>query len=141
MTRDDVLALCARWQDAFVRRDLDVLGELYAEHAVVESPLAGTVTGRDAFAQAHSAIFGAFPDIVHTFEPPLASEDRAALIADSVGTNTGSVMGLPPTGRSFRLRLVFLLDFCDGRIVRDRRFYDFTGLLVQVGVLKAKPAC
>jgi len=25
------------------------------------------------------------------------------------------------------------------RIVEERRIYDFTGLLVQVGVLKAKP--
>jgi steroid delta-isomerase-like uncharacterized protein len=140
MTRDEVLALCASWQDAFVRRDLDALAELYAEEAVIESPLAGTLSGRDAFALAHSAIFSAFPDIVNTFEPPLVGDDRAALMTESVGTNTGSLMGLSPTGRAFRLRLVFLLDFRDGRIVRDRRIYDFTGLLVQVGVVKAKPA-
>ena len=28
----------------------------------------------------------------------------------------------------------------DGLIVRDRRIYDFTGLLLQIGILKAKPA-
>jgi hypothetical protein len=28
----------------------------------------------------------------------------------------------------------------DGRIVHERRILDFTGVLVQVGVLKAKPA-
>ena len=27
-----------------------------------------------------------------------------------------------------------------GKIVRERRIYDFTGLLMQVGVLKGKPA-
>ena len=26
------------------------------------------------------------------------------------------------------------------QIVRERRIYDFTGLLLQIGVLKAKPA-
>jgi hypothetical protein len=34
---------------------------------------------------------------------------------------------------------VFLLDVQDHHIVHDRRIYDFTGLLVQIGVLKAKP--
>jgi hypothetical protein len=29
--------------------------------------------------------------------------------------------------------------FRDGLIIEERRIYDFTGLLVQVGVLKAKP--
>lgn len=140
MTREEVLALCAKWQDAFLRQDLEALADLYAERAVVESPLAGTVSGRDAFEIAHSAIFGAFPDIVHHFEPPLVGEDRAAMVTESVGTNTGCVMGLPPTGRAFHLRVVFLLEMRDGRIVRDCRIYDFTGLLVQVGVLKAKPA-
>jgi ketosteroid isomerase-like protein len=48
-------------------------------------------------------------------------------------------MGLPPTGKPFRLPAVFLYELRDGRIVRERRIYDFTGLLVQVGVLKAKP--
>jgi steroid delta-isomerase-like uncharacterized protein len=123
-----------------VRRDLDALAALYGEHVVVESPLAGTVTGRESFAQAYSAIFAALPDVTHTFEPPLVDGHRVAIVAESSGTHTGGIMGLPPTGRSFQFRLVFLLEFRDGLIVRDRRIYDFTGLLVQVGVLKAKPA-
>ena len=27
----------------------------------------------------------------------------------------------------------------DGQIVQERRVYDFTGMLVQIGVLKARP--
>jgi steroid delta-isomerase-like uncharacterized protein len=140
MTRDDILDLCRRWQDAFARRDLDGLAALYADDAVLDRPLAGMVTGSDALAQAHGGLFAAFPDLTQTFEAPLVDGDRAALIAESAGTHTGTFMGLPPSGRPFRLRLVFLLDVSGGLIVRDRRFYDFTGLLIQVGVLKAKPA-
>ena len=36
--------------------------------------------------------------------------------------------------------MVFPYESKDGQIVRDRRVYDVTGLLVQVGTLKAKPA-
>jgi hypothetical protein len=38
------------------------------------------------------------------------------------------------------LPAVFFYQFENGKIVRERRIYDFTGLLVQIGVLKAKPA-
>ena len=34
---------------------------------------------------------------------------------------------------------VFLYELRDRHIVRERRIYDFTRLLVQIGVLKAKP--
>jgi hypothetical protein len=35
--------------------------------------------------------------------------------------------------------MVMLCDLKDGFITRERRVYDFTGLLLQVGALKAKP--
>ena len=47
---------------------------------------------------------------------------------------------MPKTGRPFEVPMVFLMQIQGQKIVRERRFYDFTGLLVQVGVLKAKPA-
>ena len=34
---------------------------------------------------------------------------------------------------------VLVFELRDGKITHERRLYDFTGLLVQVGVLKAKP--
>ena len=55
------------------------------------------------------------------------------------GTDTGGFMGLPATGKPFRLPIVILYTVADGLIVHERRIYDFTGMLVQVGILKAKP--
>ena len=121
-------------------RDLTTLASFCAEDVIVESPLAGTTTGRESFVQGQREIFAAFPDLTLSFEPPIIDGDRVALVSENSGTHTGTVMGLPPTGRAFRFRLVFLLDLNGGLIVRDRRSYDFTGLLIQVGVLKAKPA-
>jgi hypothetical protein len=34
---------------------------------------------------------------------------------------------------------VFVYELKDGKIVHERRVYDFTGLLIQTGLLKAKP--
>jgi len=35
--------------------------------------------------------------------------------------------------------MAVFLQLQDGRIIHERRMYDFTGLLVQIGVLRAKP--
>jgi hypothetical protein len=47
---------------------------------------------------------------------------------------------MAPTGRTFDSALVMVFDFDKGLIAHERRIYDFTGLLVQVGAIKAKPA-
>ena len=36
--------------------------------------------------------------------------------------------------------MVFLFTMRDGMIQHERRLYGFTGLMIQLGVLKAKPA-
>jgi steroid delta-isomerase-like uncharacterized protein len=139
MTHEEMIELCRAWQEAFVRHDLPAFTRLYSESTELESPMAGHIAGREAVVKASEGLFGAFPDVVMTAEPPLIDGNRAAITAEFSGTHVGSFMGMPPTDKHFRFRLVFLLDVSDGKIVRDRRVYDFTGLLVQLGVLKAKP--
>jgi hypothetical protein len=43
------------------------------------------------------------------------------------------------THRSFKVKGVLVFEFRDGKIVHEQRLYDFTALLLQVGVLKARP--
>ena len=140
MTREEVSALLARRRDAMARHDWTAFGELYAESATVESPLAGSVTGREAIMRASEAFFTAFPDAVITDDTPAIDGGRATIVSEVEGTHSGEILGLAPTGRAFRIPVVFLLVLRDNQIIHERRIYDFTGLLVQIGVLKAKPA-
>lgn len=140
MTREAITALLARRRDAVRRRDTRAFGELYAESARVDSPLAGQITGREAIMRAQDAVFTAFPDGVIVEDQPVIDGDRATVVADFGGTHTGEILGLPPTGRPFQIPVVFISVLRDNLIVSERRIYDFTGLLVQIGVLKAKPA-
>jgi predicted ester cyclase len=48
-------------------------------------------------------------------------------------------MGLPPSGKSFRFPCVFVYTVKDGLITHMLSVYDFTGWLLQIGTLKAKP--
>ena len=140
MTREEVLAVIAERQKALARRDPDAMGALYAPDAKLESPLAGSGTGREAVVRASEAFWSAFPDAIITSEPAVVDGDRATIVADVTGRHIGTFLGLPPTGRAVRFVLVSVLGLHEGPIVHERRIYDFTGLLVQIGVLKAKPA-
>ena len=140
MTRDEIAALFARREEAFNRKDAAALGADYADDAVIDSPTAGVHQGPDGARQAYESIFQAFADNVRRTEALVIEGDHVAQVLTIEGTNLGGLMGLPPSGKHFRMPAVFLYDLRGDKIVRERRIYDFTGMLVQIGVLKARPA-
>src|ERR1043166_7790709 len=103
MSHDELLSLCHQWEEAMSLRNLDALAQLYSEDVVVESPMAGRLTCREAVLDAHNALFASFPDPVWTFEQALIDGDHAAVVAEMRGTHSGLVLGLSPTGRAFRV--------------------------------------
>jgi predicted ester cyclase len=140
MTRDEIVDLMARCLSAIDRHDAAALAEEHAETCVMESPTAGgTLTGRAAIAQVYDAWFRGFPDLVATSEDLLVDGDRLAQCFTLSGTDTGGFLGVQPTGKPFRLSMVWLCRVRDGKIVHLRAVYDFSGMLIQIGVLKAKP--
>jgi len=140
MTREDILALFNRRQEAWEDLDAEALAADYADDAVIESPLAGSHRGREAAEQALRAVFSAFLDLKVTTDALIIDGNRVVQVMTTEGTHIGEFLGLPPTGKPFRLSVVLLHELREGRIAREQRVYDFTGLLMQVGVLKAKPA-
>ena len=66
--------------------------------------------------------------------------DRVAQQFIVHATHTAEFMGLPGSGRKFDIEGVRLFEMKDGLIAYERRYYDFTGLLIQLGVLRGKPA-
>lgn len=141
MTREGIQALFDRRRDAINLHDSATLAMMHDPAGEVESPTAGgTVSGRAAIEHVYRAWFTAFPDLVYSPDELLIDVDRVAEVATFSGTDTGGFMGLPATGKPFRVPIFSLSTVKDGLIVHERRIYDFTGLLVQIGGLKAKPA-
>jgi steroid delta-isomerase-like uncharacterized protein len=141
MTRQEIVALFDRREDAFARHDVKALSGMHAATGVVESPMAGgSVTGQAAIGQLYEALFKAFPDATLTTEELVIDGDRVAQVATLAGTDVGGFLGLPSSGKPFRAPVLILITVRDQQIVSERRIYDFTGLLIQIGVLKARPA-
>jgi steroid delta-isomerase-like uncharacterized protein len=140
MTRDEILALFARRQDSWRRRDAAALAADHSADCTLTSPMAGTVAGRDTIRSVYTTWFAGFPDFTLADEELVVDANRVVQIAVASGTDTGGFMGLPATGKAFRIPTVFFYELHGGTIRRFRTVYDFTGVLVQIGMLKAKPA-
>ena len=140
MRREEIETILAEWVDAWKRRDAVALTAPYSEDAVYESMLAGTVHGHAAIETLYRGWFSAFPDMEFEVESQLIDRAQAAVFWSQRGHHVGDLCGLAGTDRSFVLHGVFLMTLHDGRITSMRSLYDFTGLLLQIGVLKAKPA-
>jgi steroid delta-isomerase-like uncharacterized protein len=139
MTRDQIELIFERRRLALERRDVVTLMKDYADDCVVESPAAGTHRGKKAIAEAMQAVLAALAARFHQ-ESLLIDGNHVAWAITMEGKDVGEFLGLPPTGKSFRAPAVFLFELKDGKIVHERRIYDFTGMLMQIGLLKAKPA-
>ena len=138
MTRDEIVAMFARRQEAVEDLDAHALAADYADDVVIVSPMSGSHGKADA-ERFLRAFFEAFMDLTVTSEPPIIDGLRVAQTTISEGTNMGGLLGLPASRRTFKMKTAFFYELRGGKIVREERIYDFTGLLVQVGVLKAKP--
>jgi steroid delta-isomerase-like uncharacterized protein len=140
MHRDEILALMSRRIAAYAKRDAAALAATHAENSSVASPMGGVQEGREEIERVYRNWFAAFQDIKTEQDDLLIDGDRVVMIARVSGTHSGDFMGLPATGRQMEVLMVSLMTVTDGFVVDERRIYDFTGLLVQVGVLKAKPS-
>ena len=139
MTRDEIAAIIARRQEALTRLDAVALTALHAEDCVLESPWAGTVAGREGIEKVYRELFKSFPDFKYQPEELLIDGDQVAQTATFGGTDNRGFMGLPPSGKQIRIPAALLFTLKNHQIVRLRVIYDFTSMLLQIGVLKVKP--
>lgn len=139
MTRDEIDGFLSRHAQGWIDREPDALAEQYAEDAVVESLTHGRLTTRDAIRAAYRTWFDAFPDLTFIRDDLIVEGDRAAVFFTSTGTHLKPFASIPATGRHMEIHGVFVMTFRDGLIAHEKRFYDSTSLMVQLGVIKPKP--
>ena len=129
MTPEATRALFSRRRDAFARHDVAALMSDYLEDCEVESPTLGILRGRDALARAEHLLFDAFPDIGLEDEDFITSGDRVVLTA--ILTATDRTGRLAAAGTPLRIPTVVLYEMQGDRIARERRIWDFSGMLLQ----------
>jgi steroid delta-isomerase-like uncharacterized protein len=140
MVRADLERVMTSYLEAMNGHDPVALARLYSVHCDIESPLFASLHGRAAVEESYRQWFRIFPDVVFNPEATIIDPPTGAMLTRNTATHEGDLLGLPPTGRKVEFRTIRVITLEDGLIASERRIYDFTGLLVQLGVLRAKPA-
>jgi steroid delta-isomerase-like uncharacterized protein len=139
MTRDEVVRFLEERQKHWVARDGDALASQHAPDGTVNSPMFGKLSGREAIAHSYHRLYEAFPDFSLNPDEVIIDGDHVAQPFSATATHIGEFMGLPGTKHRTRIQGVLLMRLAAGLIQDERRLYDFSMLLMQVGVLKGKP--
>jgi predicted ester cyclase len=82
-----------------------------------------------------SAFWAAFPDLHQEIQEVVADGERAAVRFRMKGTNTGSLMGNPPTGKAIDVGGIAIVGVQSGRVTELREEFDQMGLMQQIGAL------
>jgi steroid delta-isomerase-like uncharacterized protein len=96
--------------------------------------------GPEAVVAYHRRQRTAFPDQRHeNVRMHVADDDTVISEFDLLGTNTGELMGLPPTGLAFRVAVIAVFSFDGDRITNERVYLDGASLLRQIGRTELLP--
>ncbi len=127
--------LARKWVEAFSHADAAAFDELVAPNFI--DPLAppGLPSTVEGVKLQNGAYHSAFPDIQFTVEHLVAADDMATVTWVAIGTNTGSLFGLPPTGKSATVHGANVFHIVDGRVTDHWVYFDRLGLLEQLGLV------
>ena len=142
MTNAEVRSFLDRFVHAWQSQDVSALGACYTDDCVVVSPIFSTLRGRTAVEKSYTDLFKALAvRNVRVDDTVIGSEEpaRAVVVWNVQSTHVGEVFGMPATGKNIERTVAYFLTLEDGRISKELRIYDFTSMLMQLGVLRAKP--
>lgn len=120
--------------------DLNPIGDMYAEDAVLIWPGLGATKERKAIVAFYARILGAFPDVHVTIKRIIEEGDALAVEYVSEGTHSGPLPlpagEVPPTNRTMRVDAVSVGTVGpDGRIRTQREYFDQVEVLSQLGLM------
>jgi steroid delta-isomerase-like uncharacterized protein len=139
MTIDEIIR---KQIEAMNRHDAAAAAALYATDAVVTDPqYPEPLRGTAAITKDLTDLFTAFPDLRVELGKTIANGESYAVDFVMSGTHDGPIVGLsghiPATGKTVRFGGAVLSRLGkDGRVVEERRYLDYAGMLAQLGLLQ-----
>jgi predicted ester cyclase len=139
MSTEQNKATARRWfTDIIAQGQMEVADEIFAVNHVIHDPHAppsGWPNGPAGLKMVASVFGSGFRDWEISVEDQIAEGDRVASRWIASAINTGSVMGVPPSGKTVRVTGVNVARFVESKIVESWFNFDMLTLLQQIGVI------
>ena len=138
----DITAIAIRYaEQVWNGQNLEAADEIFtADHVYHDSLLPGLPKGPEGVRQRRCAYLAAMPDAKVTLHRILTDGQHVAADWTYTGTNTGEIMGMPPTGKTGSIGGSHFFRFEGDRIAETWTYPDNLGLLEQLGLVSIGPA-
>ncbi|HEX3722579.1 MAG TPA: ester cyclase [Nitrolancea sp.] len=124
--------------DVLNGHDINAIDRYFAPDCVHYDAEMGDSQGTEAEKQQLATFVSGFPDLHFTVNLMLAEGDLVAGRATYSGTQTGDLMGIPPTGKRFETTVMSIFRLVDGKIVERWDNSDLMSQLHQLGIIPAQ---
>ena len=120
----------------FNQQQLDRVEDYFAEDFFNHDGYPGAPTGPEAIRAYLPMMLKAFPDRVLTPEFTLCDGDRVVSRTITEGTMTGNFVGIPATGKRYRITATDTYRIRDGKICERWGNEDSLGMMQQLGIIE-----
>jgi steroid delta-isomerase-like uncharacterized protein len=123
------------FEEVWNKGNLDVIDELVAANHVDHDAPPGIAPGSEGQKQFVTMYRNAFPDVHIHIEDQVAEGDRVVTRWSAHGTNTGSLFGMPATGKAATVTGTVINRWENDKNVESWNAFDQLGMLQQLGVI------
>lgn len=121
-------------EKGFNKGDLSVVDEIVAVDS--KEHQRGSSDGTDGTKEVITTLRTWFPDFTMSVEDAAAVGDKVWMRFTARGTNLGSVMGRPPTGKKMAIDVIDIARFKDGKLVEHWGVPDQLGMMIMLGLMR-----
>ena len=114
---------------------LEQADEIVAEDFVELDPLPGQRQGREGLKEVIGMLRAAFPDMHWVVEEMIAEGEKVVTRFTWTGTQQGTFLGIPATGRNVVVKGVVIDRIVGGMMTDSRILMDTMGMMQQLGVI------
>jgi steroid delta-isomerase-like uncharacterized protein len=127
------------WEEAFNKRNPEIVDELFDAAFMENAPVAGMEPNREAGKDGIRKTLAAFPDTRLTIDDLIAEGDRVVTRFTTSGTHTGEggLIPIPPTGKKVSTSGITIHRVANGKIVESWTQADMLGMMQQLGLVPA----
>jgi steroid delta-isomerase-like uncharacterized protein len=123
--------------DAWNRRDWQTYRSLLHQDYRYIGPDGEEITGPDGGLELAKAYASAFTDGTIDVTYVHSSRDHAVCEFIARGTHDGNLKGIAPSGRQVEIRICNVMELRNGKVYREREYFDVMSLMIQIGAIRS----
>jgi steroid delta-isomerase-like uncharacterized protein len=140
ITEEEVQAFTDGVLEMWNEANLAIVDKVYAPEIVRhDCGVPEDIVGLENVKNYLENLFNAFPDLNITVDETIAAGNKMAQRWTMTGTNTGSMSGMPPTGKNVRFSGVSIVHMVNGKAVEIWDFYNVLDMMQQLGFTLTPP--